>query len=679
MRYSSPSRGRTRCVSRTTVPLLGLILCLVLYGGTITPAQDAQTATDRMSTPRLIDETLPFTDQLPAAIPPLNYVPKKPGHYTAEDWKTAIDTTWGPGLPAATKSNIWLTFWRAIDWDFAAFHNLPLDWDSVDNVYGSTHVDYDTISRGRFHAMLMRACMALRESHTIAIDLDVFNAEMLPGVPLAVVGAYGNNNHFGAGLTPLEDSSLLVYRVHDPHPLGLVPGDIVLGYDGIPWNDLYKELIAAELPIGWTWWGASPRSFAHSWLKTAGMNWHLFDTIDVVRYSTGDTVHLATSALVGQEMTCWASEQLEVPGITPPGGSSVRYGIIEGTHIGYIAVQAAVTFQNAVAALMDSVTAGLIIDLRLNFGGNWPAPAHPSLSLLFNETVDIIGIAQRSNPLDHLAMGPSFFYPDDESRMEMDSTTFYGKPIAVLTGPGCWSAGDYLVFHLSAHPRVRFFGKPSTSTYSPFRSVELHEDFYFRHGDHDAYRRSDSTYLAHLNFPDTVEYPGLPYEDVWLTPDNVAAGIDDVVEAAKAWITMNDGDQDGTPDTVDNCEFVFNPTQVDTDSDLVGDSCDNCPEHYNPLQEDSDDDGIGDSCACWVVVTGDVDTTSAITSGDIISLVGYVFKGGDPPLPCEAAGDVNCDSSVTSSDIIYLVNHVFKSADPPCDVCDLVPGVWACP
>ena len=68
------------------------------------------------------------------------------------------------------------------------------------------------------------------------------------------------------------------------------------------------------------------------------------------------------------------------------------------------------------------------------------------------------------------------------------------------------------------------------------------------------------------------------------------------------------------------------------------------------------------------------------TSSDIIYLVGYVFKGGPIPQPCEANGDVNCSGSVTSADIIYMVGHVFKGGPPPCDVCVLVnSGEWSCP
>jgi len=72
---------------------------------------------------------------------------------------------------------------------------------------------------------------------------------------------------------------------------------------------------------------------------------------------------------------------------------------------------------------------------------------------------------------------------------------------------------------------------------------------------------------------------------------------------------------------------------------------------------------------CLITLPGDVNVTGSVTSADIIYLVGFVFKGGVAPLPCEANGDVNCSGSVTSADIIYLVGFVFKGGDPPCDIC----------
>lgn len=78
--------------------------------------------------------------------------------------------------------------------------------------------------------------------------------------------------------------------------------------------------------------------------------------------------------------------------------------------------------------------------------------------------------------------------------------------------------------------------------------------------------------------------------------------------------------------------------------------------------------------------TGDVNADFAITSSDIIYMVGYVFKGTAEPTPCVALGDPNCTGAINSADIIYIVGYVFKGGPSPCDACDLVTeGVWTCP
>jgi hypothetical protein len=72
-------------------------------------------------------------------------------------------------------------------------------------------------------------------------------------------------------------------------------------------------------------------------------------------------------------------------------------------------------------------------------------------------------------------------------------------------------------------------------------------------------------------------------------------------------------------------------------------------------------------------LAGDVNNSGSITSADIIYLVGFVFKGGPAPLPCNENGDVQCSGSVTSADIIYLVGFVFKGGPAPCDICAFSP------
>lgn len=50
-----------------------------------------------------------------------------------------------------------------------------------------------------------------------------------------------------------------------------------------------------------------------------------------------------------------------------------------------------------------------------------------------------------------------------------------------------------------------------------------------------------------------------------------------------------DRDNDGVPDSIDNCPSVYNPDQKDSDADGIGDVCDSCPD--DPLN-DADGDGI---------------------------------------------------------------------------------------
>lgn len=67
-----------------------------------------------------------------------------------------------------------------------------------------------------------------------------------------------------------------------------------------------------------------------------------------------------------------------------------------------------------------------------------------------------------------------------------------------------------------------------------------------------------------------------------------------------------DQDQDGVPNSEDNCPAVANPGQGDADADTHGDVCDNCPLIANPGQEHGgDSDAIGDLCDPHPTLNGD--------------------------------------------------------------------------
>ena len=227
---------------------------------------------------------------------------KRPGHYSRDDWQRVIDSVWGQGLPNYTKATIFQSFWNYIDSYYACFHNLDsLNWANLRLIYYP--LVQNGVSKGRFSGIMSYLSLLLRDIHTKAYDKDVNSTALLHGVPLFYVGGWYDNSHFGAGLTPLPDSSLLVYDAVPQHPLGLQKGDIVLGYDRIPYKVLFKEILNIQMPVTGWFVGSSPSAYIHSILNAAGMNWHLFDTIDVKKYGSGDTIHLPVSLLNNKNMS----------------------------------------------------------------------------------------------------------------------------------------------------------------------------------------------------------------------------------------------------------------------------------------------------------------------------------------------------------------------------------------
>ncbi len=62
---------------------------------------------------------------------------------------------------------------------------------------------------------------------------------------------------------------------------------------------------------------------------------------------------------------------------------------------------------------------------------------------------------------------------------------------------------------------------------------------------------------------------------------------------------------------------------------------------------------------------GDANSNGEITIADVVFLINYLFKSGEPPIPL-ANGDVDCVKGVTITDAVYIVNYLFKSGDEPC-------------
>lgn len=79
-----------------------------------------------------------------------------------------------------------------------------------------------------------------------------------------------------------------------------------------------------------------------------------------------------------------------------------------------------------------------------------------------------------------------------------------------------------------------------------------------------------------------------------LAPDGVGDACDNCPKEPNPG--QEDADTDNVGDVCDNCPADANTGQEDADTDLVGDACDNCPNTGNRDQVDSDGDGPGDAC-----------------------------------------------------------------------------------
>jgi hypothetical protein len=501
-------------------------------------------------------------------LPAYQYL-KQPGHYTTEDWHALVDSFWGPGVPTATKLALFDDFWNTVDQYWGGFPNLYVNWDSLRSVYRP--LIEAGVSRGRFAGILSRLNRALQEVHAGVIDEGIdstlgfytsyYNLDEYPnypsfyyrpGIPIIMTNWLSQTN-FGAGLTPLPNGNILVYNVMPNHPLGLQPGDLILGYDGIPWMQQFNDLLRAELPMlsaCGTILGASTATVNHNGMISAGMNWGLFDTIDVVKYPADDTVHYPTSLLAAITPPYHiATEQLPVKGVSFPdvqGNKLVSWGIVEGTNIGYIyawdwsgtpGASTKVLFGQAVDELMHvNKVSGLILDFRKNAGGN-PGYANDGFKHLFN-----------SDPTYHYSCAIRVKGNDHYTFTTIPAGAFEGRftptqevfdhPIAVLLGPNCVSAGDYNAFRLRFHPMTRSFGKPTNGAYT-YCSDDFAKNLNLslRYSDPYAWRIDDGSVYSNVNNEGYMIHKSFPVdEEVWLTRDGAAKGEDDVVIKALEWI-----------------------------------------------------------------------------------------------------------------------------------------------
>jgi hypothetical protein len=138
-----------------------------------------------------------------------------------------------------------------------------------------------------------------------------------------------------------------------------------------------------------------------------------------------------------------------------------------------------------------------------------------------------------------------------------------------------------------------------------------------------------------------------------------------------------DIDNDGDPDSGDNCPLVVNEGQTDTDGDGVGDVCDNCPTVANANQANLDanftgGDALGDACDTDDDADGDLDTADncpRVPNADQANADGDAFGDACDIPPLDGDGDGDPDSADNCPSVANA-NQADTDADGIGDACD---------
>ena len=183
-------------------------------------------------------------------------------------------------------------------------------------------------------------------------------------------------------------------------------------------------------------------------------------------------------------------------------------------------------FDEAVHALEN--TEGLIVDLRLDYGGNYGLMM--GIGRLTSYEGSTLLFKMRSSAADLEALTT---YSGGGSDLSIPAVagTMVGRPIAVLLGPLCRSYGDISARQFSYVPGVRFFGKSPAGAYSGWwysPGVSIAGYTFWCPDVIEVDHRYPEVQLLNTEFP--ID------EDIWLTPEDVAKGEDTVVKRAIAWI-----------------------------------------------------------------------------------------------------------------------------------------------
>ena len=119
--------------------------------------------------------------------------------------------------------------------------------------------------------------------------------------------------------------------------------------------------------------------------------------------------------------------------------------------------------RDSLCLLMKQNPKGIIIDLRMNTGGN-SAPMVSGIGPLFHNSTIGYGVDRDGNLLEPVKLKEGVLLDENGNKMVSIRKGCSIKkeiPIAVLIGPSTVSSGEILAVYLKQQPNVKLFGEPT--------------------------------------------------------------------------------------------------------------------------------------------------------------------------------------------------------------------------
>lgn len=438
---------------------------------------------------------------------------------------------WWAFAPPDAACDIYDTFWEGVSMLFPRFAELPgLDWDAEREPWREAACTAEDL--GTFFGVLSNMTYLLGDSHAVIRSAAMETHPRALGLDFRASG-------MGVCTTLDAEDRLIVYRVHDG-AAGFAAGDEVALIDGMGWREVRAEIEGAGFKYGLN--PHEEESVDHLWAASLLRFLGDHDHIEVRRPGGGTHVVDIGSLPAFESYACTLRPEGTVVEETGYGELASSYGSDTGSLIVRTlasgVVYAALRWEGGetttsadLRALMEDHASapGIVLDMRLNLGGNLYA-AHPVWEAMLAVPISpAIEWVVRDDEIDRDSMRLH-----EDRDMEPGAGPRFSGRLAILTGPAAVSAGDCTAWMLSRVPGARRFGLRTDGTCSspagflPLDAGPYEPAFVFRLPLWTARDPADQVGLSGAKLE--------PEQRVWLTREDLAAGVDTVLEAAEAWI-----------------------------------------------------------------------------------------------------------------------------------------------